>query len=55
MIGSERHSPPPGATDEDGGREWSLAPPVYLITMFYFVNDFPYILKVSILYFEFKI
>ena len=24
-------------------------------TMFYFVNDFLYILKVSILYFEFKI
>ena len=33
-IGSERHSPPPGATDEDGGREWSLAPPVYLTQCF---------------------
>ena len=34
LTGSERHSPPPGATDEDGGREWSLAPPVYLTQCF---------------------
>ena len=34
LIGSERHTPPPGATDEDGGWVWAIAPPIYLTLCF---------------------
>ena len=34
LIGSERHTPPPVATDEDGGWVWAIAPPIYLTLCF---------------------